>query len=121
MRPKSILIVDDDPDVRQSLAQALTEDGTAVRVAGSATRALGALSPPPDVILLDVRMPDMTGLDLLPLLRERVPSADVALMTAFDDMTTVVAAMRPRRSISAAAIARSLRSPIACRAAQHSA
>ena len=94
MSPKNILIVDDDSDVRESLALALAKDGTSVRVAENATRALGALVPAPDVILLDVRMPDMTGLELLPLLRERVSSADVVLMTAFDDMATVVAAMR---------------------------
>jgi DNA-binding NtrC family response regulator len=92
--PRQLLIVDDDPAVRESLAQALTKDGTAVRVAESGTRALGSLVPTPDVILLDVRMPDMSGLDLLPLLRERVASADVVLMTAFDDMATVVGAMR---------------------------
>ena len=91
---RSILIVDDDPDVRESLAAALNRDGTTIRVAESATRALGMLVPAPDIILLDVRMPDMDGLELLPLLRERVSSADVVLMTAFDDMTTVVAAMR---------------------------
>jgi DNA-binding NtrC family response regulator len=91
---RSILIVDDDPDVRDSLAAALARDGTSIGVADSATRALGMLVPAPDVILLDVRMPDMGGLDLLPLLRERVSSADVVLMTAFDDMATVVEAMR---------------------------
>lgn len=90
----TILIVDDDPDVRESLTQALRKDGTTIRVAENARQALAAQTPAPDVILLDVRMPDMSGLELLPLLRERVPSADVVLMTAFDDMATVVAAMR---------------------------
>jgi DNA-binding NtrC family response regulator len=92
--PKTILIVDDDPDIRESLEHALGRDGVAVRSAASAAQALNALQPVPDVVLLDVRMPEMSGLELLPLLRERAASADVVLMTAFDDMSTVVTAMR---------------------------
>jgi DNA-binding NtrC family response regulator len=92
--PRHVLIVDDDPAIRESLPQALAKDGTIVRVAESGTHALASLTPRPDVILLDMRMPDMSGLDLLPILRERVPKADVVLMTAFDDMGTVVSAMR---------------------------
>ncbi len=48
----------------------------------------------PDVVISDVRMPGLDGLALLKLLRERAPSVDVILMTAFDDMPTVVTAMR---------------------------
>jgi DNA-binding NtrC family response regulator len=48
----------------------------------------------PDVVLSDVRMPDVGGLALQDLLRERAPEVDVILMTAFDDMPTVVSAMR---------------------------
>ncbi len=92
--PRQLLIIDDDPAIRESLPGALAKDGTVVRVAASGTEALSNLNPRPDVILLDVRMPDMTGLELLPILRERIPSTDVVLMTAFDDMATVVSAMR---------------------------
>jgi DNA-binding NtrC family response regulator len=48
----------------------------------------------PDVVLSDVRMDDVDGLTLLRTLRERMPSVDIVLMTAYDDMPTVVAAMR---------------------------
>src|SRR5262245_11897766 len=48
----------------------------------------------PDVVLSDVRMPDVGGLALLDLLHERATDVDVILMTAFDDMPTVVSAMR---------------------------
>jgi DNA-binding NtrC family response regulator len=48
----------------------------------------------PDVVLSDIRMPGLDGLELLQLLSERVPDADVIMMTAYDDMPTVISAMR---------------------------
>jgi DNA-binding NtrC family response regulator len=90
-----ILIVDDDDCVRESLRDALTADGLDVRCEESAATALAAVGDRhPDILLADVRMPGMDGLELLGLLRERTPDIDVVLMTAFDDMATVVAAMR---------------------------
>ena len=92
--PRGILIVDDDPSVRQALEQALTADHV-VHVAETAERALAVVAElSPDVILTDVRMPGMDGLELLRLIRERAPSIDVIVMSAFDDMPTVVSAMR---------------------------
>jgi len=88
-----ILLVDDDPAIRTSLAEALGEEGYEVRSAEDADRALASLQPVPELVLSDVRMPGMSGLELLRLLRERAPELDVVLMTAYDDMPTVVAAM----------------------------
>ncbi len=92
----SILVVDDDPTIRTSLAEALADGSVEVRVAASAEDALAKLqdSSVPDVVLSDIRMPGLSGLELLKLLREQAPSVDVILMTAYDDMPTVVAAMR---------------------------
>jgi len=90
-----ILVVDDDPDVRASLAQALSRSRVGVQVADCAESALAMLADGlPDVVLSDVKMPGLDGIELLRLLRERAPAADVILMTAFDDMPTVVTAMR---------------------------
>src|SRR5262249_32695660 len=94
---RNVLIVDDDVAIRTSLADAVAEwtPGGEVRVAGDASEALLRVAERvPDLVRSDVRMPGSTGLDLLRLLRERAPSADVVLMTAYDDMNTVVAAMR---------------------------
>ena len=93
MAPR-VLVVDDDPSIRQALAHALA-DSVEVRVAESAEQALSALATmAPDVILSDVRMPGIQGLELLRIVRERVPGVDVVMMSAFDDMPTVVASMR---------------------------
>jgi two-component system response regulator AtoC len=94
--PRRLLIVDDDPTIRTSLAEALADAGTTeVRVAEGPLRALALLDEAtPDVVLSDVRMPEMDGIAFLKLLHQRAPSVDVVLMTAYDDMPTVVAAMR---------------------------
>ena len=93
---RRVLIVDDDANIRTSLAEALSDDGTTVvHTAESADAALGLLTAAaPDVVLSDVRMPGTDGIAFLRLLRERAPSIDVVLMTAYDDMATVVSAMR---------------------------
>jgi two-component system, NtrC family, response regulator AtoC len=89
-----ILIVDDDPSIRRSLAEALVEEGYRVEAAESAEGALALLDRGvPDVVLSDVRMPGMDGIELLKLLRERLPAADVILMTGHEDMPTVARAM----------------------------
>jgi DNA-binding NtrC family response regulator len=91
---RSILIVDDDSRILTALSQALGE-GAEVRTVGSAEEALAALGQSTaDVVLADVRMPGMDGVELLRLLRQRAPSVDVLLMTAYEDLPTVAAAMR---------------------------
>jgi DNA-binding NtrC family response regulator len=90
-----VLVVDDDATIRDSLSEALANGATEVRTAEDAERALAVIDERlPDVVLSDVRMPGLDGLALLKLLRERAPAVDVILMTAYDDMPTVVAAMR---------------------------
>ena len=92
---RRILIVDDDIAIRTSLAEAIAEWGVEVRVAGDVTQALASIAERvPDLVLSDVRMPGAGGMELLRLIRERAPATDVVLMTAYDDMNTVVAAMR---------------------------
>ena len=90
-----VLVVDDDPTVRASLSDALGGEGISVTVAENGVRALAALAKEEHaMVLCDVRMPEMDGLALLRELRARAPDVDVILMTAYDDMDTVVTAMR---------------------------
>jgi DNA-binding NtrC family response regulator len=91
----SILIVDDDARIRASVPGALESATLDVRTAEDADRALAALGErPADVVLTDVRMPGIDGLELLRLLRARAPAVAVILMTAYDDLPTVATAMR---------------------------
>ncbi|MEO7502326.1 MAG: sigma-54 dependent transcriptional regulator [Gemmatimonadaceae bacterium] len=91
----SLLIVDDDATIRDSLAEALAEESMNVRSADSAEAALAIIGAGGvDVVLSDIRMPGLDGLALLRLLHERAAHIDVVLMTAFDDMPTVVSGMR---------------------------
>ncbi|HUF13738.1 MAG TPA: sigma-54 dependent transcriptional regulator [Longimicrobiales bacterium] len=91
----SILVVDDDAHVRASLCRALSVAGASISAAESAEQALTVVAAAaPDLVLSDVRMPGMDGLELLRLLRERAPAIDVILMTAHDDLPLVAMAMR---------------------------
>ena len=91
-----ILIVDDEPLIRWSLAETLTAAGYAVEEAGTAKETVQALASgsTPDVILLDFRMPDSKDLSLLQTIRRMQPDAGVIMMTAFGTPEMVAEAER---------------------------
>lgn len=84
-----VLVVDDEPGVRSITRRGLQARGCAVTTAGSVREAEALLNADPtpafDVVLLDRTMPDRSGLELVPLLREKVPSAHVMLFTGEPD------------------------------------
>lgn len=91
----NILIVDDAPRIRESLADALSGPGTEVRTVASGQRALDLLeSGQTDLVLADVRMPGLDGVELLRRIRIEYPFTEVVLMTAYDEMPVIVEAMR---------------------------
>jgi DNA-binding NtrC family response regulator len=93
--PRRVLLVDDDEAILGSIGEALGDLGLTVEVAGSAEEALARLSEyGPELVLSDIRMPGMDGIELLEVVKERTHGVDVILMTAYDDMPTVVRAMR---------------------------
>ena len=90
-----VLVVDDEATIRESLADALSDEGLVVQLAPDGRAALAVIAREvPDVVLADVRMPELDGLGLLRAIRTGAHDIDVVLMTAFDDMPTVAAAMR---------------------------
>ena len=85
----NLLIVDDELGMRQFLTQLLQREGHAVRVAESGRRAMELLrEEPADLIISDVKMPDMGGIDLLRASRELLPEVEVIMMTAFARVET---------------------------------
>ncbi len=92
---KSILIIDDDPLIRKTLSSHLSRQGFETRSAEDGETGLEAQAGHnPDLILLDVRLPDLDGLEVLRRIREKSPRAVVVIMTAYDDMKTTVEAVK---------------------------
>jgi len=91
---KRILIVEDDDAHRHTLTRHLSRSGWSVTASENAERALGAFSAAqPDIVLTDIRMPGMSGLELLDRLRENVETP-VIVMTAFGEMQPAIDAMK---------------------------
>lgn len=85
----NILIVDDEQSYRQLLSLVFESDGHHVRTAMNGRLALEALqSEPADVVISDVKMPDMDGIEMLRSVRETLPDLGVVLMTAFASVET---------------------------------
>jgi DNA-binding NtrC family response regulator len=92
-----VLIVDDQPDFARGLARLLTPKlpGTAFDHALSGDEALAALERDAYAVLVtDLRMPGLSGLDLLPRALARTPHLGVVLLTAYGDIDTAVAALK---------------------------
>jgi len=92
---KSILIVDDDALIRKTLASHLAKQGYEVRAAADGGEGLArAAETPPDLLLCDIRLPDIDGLEVLRRLKESGSDATVLIMTAYDDMKTTIEAAK---------------------------
>ena len=84
--PRRVLVVDDEPLIRWSITETLAGLGLEVEQAGDAASALRLITNGPlpvDVIVLDLRLPDMNDLSLMGTLRQLQPDASIVLMTAF--------------------------------------
>jgi DNA-binding NtrC family response regulator len=91
----SILVVDDEPIVRQSLGDWFRQDGYAVDVASNAKEALRmAAERHHDIALLDIKMPGIDGLELQERLAKETPDLTVIVMTAFASIESAVRALK---------------------------
>lgn len=92
---KRVLVVDDDPSIRESFEYHLGRAGYEVSAVETAERALSVLAEyGPAVVITDIRMPGMDGLELLRRIRATSPETDVLVITAHEDMQSASAAMR---------------------------
>jgi DNA-binding NtrC family response regulator len=89
-----ILVVDDEPKLGRVVAEMLELDGHAVVRAGGGRDALARLAAPFDVVVTDLRMPEVDGLAVLRAARARVPPPEVVLMTAYGTAESAVEAMK---------------------------
>jgi len=90
-----ILVVDDEPNARAALAEILREEGYTVDVAADGFKGLARAEEfGPDLVLTDLKMPGMDGVELLRKLRHHDPELPVVIMTAFGAVETAVSAMR---------------------------
>src|SRR4051794_581262 len=92
---KPVWIVDDDRSIRWVIEKALSREGIAFSSFSTAQEALDALdASAPEVLVSDVRMPGMSGLELLQTVKQRHPEVPVIVMTAYSDLDSAVAAFQ---------------------------
>jgi DNA-binding NtrC family response regulator len=90
-----VLIVDDEPLIRQSVKAALVDEGFQAGEAASGAEALRRFQEErPDVVILDLRLGDADGLDVLRRIRHEAPDVKVVLVTAHGSIENAVAAMK---------------------------
>jgi two-component system OmpR family response regulator len=92
--PITVLVVDDEPVLAEMVSMALRYEGWNITTAGDGSAAIAsARAHRPDVVVLDVMLPDMSGLDVLHKLREENPHLPVLLLTAKDAVEDRIAGL----------------------------
>src|SRR3989454_9799611 len=95
MEPAKILVVDDERSILVLLKEALGQWGYQIAPAASATEALGVLkSELFDALITDIRMPDMSGLELLREIKKQDESIEVVIMTGYPTIASAVEALK---------------------------
>ena len=91
---RSVLVVDDEPDIRTLLKDLLSEEGYAVKLGKSGAEAIEQVAKDlPDLVMMDVQLPDQDGIGVLRQLKREHPELEVIVMTAFGGSSTAIKAM----------------------------
>ena len=91
----TVLVIDDEPGIVRSLDRVLSDRGYRVATAGSAARGMEMLGEArPQVVLLDLRLPDGDGLSMIPEIQKVDPAIRVIVITAFGDLKLGIEAMK---------------------------
>jgi two-component system KDP operon response regulator KdpE len=91
--PVRLLVIDDEPAIRKLLRMGLNTQGHQVLEATNARAALQQIATKPDLVILDLGLPDMEGLDLLRQIRERDAAVPIVVLTSRDDEAAKVQAL----------------------------
>lgn len=92
--PARVLVVDDEPVLAELVSMALRYEGWDIATAGDGATAIAlARENAPDVVVLDVMLPDMSGLEVLARLREQIPGLPLLLLTAKDSVEDRIAGL----------------------------
>ncbi len=90
-----VLLVDDEDTIRLFLEKTLRDEGYEALTAATGEEALELTrSELPDLILLDLKLPDINGIEVLQRVKEEVPEVSVIMLTAFGDIETAVSAIK---------------------------
>jgi DNA-binding NtrC family response regulator len=90
-----ILVIDDEPSILESLNMFLEEKGLKVYIADTGEKGLALFkAKQPQVVILDIRLPDNNGLDVLQTMMQQSFPSKVIMITAFQDMETTIVAMK---------------------------
>src|SRR6266508_6818392 len=94
MGQKSILVADDDASIRSLLKQLLTDEGYSISEAATGTEVVSQVGESsPDLVIMDVRMPELDGIEALPKVKSASPKTSVLIMTAFGSSNAAIKAM----------------------------
>ena len=93
--PGKLMVVDDSRAIQRTLEKHFTESGYSVLTAGDGQTAINTITDDrPDVVILDIRMPGMDGLEVLKRVKEIDPETAVIMVTALEDMQTTIRAVQ---------------------------
>ena len=92
---KKVLLIDDEKDAVDSLSSWFEDKGYNIKTAYSGTEGIElVMNFDPDVVITDIKMPDMSGLEVLSAIKEYDEMIQVIVITDFDDMDTTIEAIQ---------------------------